>query len=154
MKLAVGSDERTHLTEMVIAWLREHGHTLTLIGPLAEDLMPWPEVAHCVAQAVIRGDVEEGIVFCWTGTGVSIVANKVPGIRAALCDDPETAMGARKWNDANVLCLSLRRISEARGKEILEAWFSVNYQPTPDDELCLASLQAIERQYRVENAQE
>jgi len=148
MKLMVGSDERTHLTDSILGWLREQGHTVTVVGPLAEEKAVWPDVARAVAEGVASGEAEEGILFCWTGTGVSIAANKVPGIRAALCDDPETAAGARKWNDANVLCLSLRRISEARGKEILEVWFGTRYQPNPEDELCLASLRALERQYQ------
>ncbi|HVO42215.1 MAG TPA: RpiB/LacA/LacB family sugar-phosphate isomerase, partial [Aggregatilineales bacterium] len=123
MRLAVGSDDRTHLTEAVITWLRERGHTLTLVGPIAEQALAWPAVGQTVAEQVASGGADEGILFCWTGTGVSIAANKVPGIRAALCEDPETASGARRWNNANVICLSLRRISEPRAVEILEAWF-------------------------------
>ncbi|MER3457281.1 MAG: galactose isomerase, partial [Chloroflexota bacterium] len=81
------------------------------------------------------------------GTGVSIAANKVPGVRAALCDDPQTAAGARKWNKANVLCLSLRRTSEVVAKEILDAWFSTAYEPNPEDDRCIAKIAEIERQY-------
>jgi ribose 5-phosphate isomerase B len=147
MKIAVGSDERTHLTDSALDWLRKHGHDLTLYGPLAERAMPWPEVGQAVAEDVAQGTADEGILFCWTGTGVSIAANKVPGIRAALCDDPETAAGARKWNRANVLCLSLRRISEARATEILETWFNTTYQPNPEDDACLDRIAQIERKY-------
>ena len=147
MRLAVGSDERTNLTDKVISLLREQGHSLTLYGPIADQKILWPEVGRTVAEHVANGDADEGILFCWTGTGVSIAANKVPGIRAALCDDPETAAGARKWNNANILCLSLRRISEARAAEILATWFSTAYQPNEQDDLCLQQIQAIEQKY-------
>jgi ribose 5-phosphate isomerase B len=151
MKIAVGSDERTHLTDSVIEWLRKHDHDLTLHGPLVGQVVPWPEVGQTVAEDVAQGRAEEGILFCWTGTGVSITANKVPGIRAALCDDPETAAGARKWNNANVICLSLRRTSEARATEILDAWFNTAYQPNPDDDACLDRIAQIERKYTARN---
>ena len=147
MRLAVGSDERTHLTDSVIEILKERGHSLLLFGPLADDDHQWPQVARDVAEAVVSGEAEEGILFCWTGTGVSIAANKVPGIRAALCADAETARGARRWNNANVLCLSLRLLSEAIAKEIIEAWFSVAYESNPEDDACLAKTEQIERYY-------
>ncbi len=147
MKLAVGSDERTLLTEAVIEILRVLGHEASLYGPLAGEKMPWPMVAREVAEEVAHGRVEQGILFCWTGTGVSIAANKVPGVRAALCDDAETARGTRLWNDANVLCLSLRRMSEVIAKEVLEAWLKTEYKPNPEDDACLDELKAIERTY-------
>jgi len=108
MKLAVASDERTHLTDVVIEILHERGHQLTLFGPLKAEELLWPVVAQQLAESVISGKTQEGILFCWTGTGASIAANKVPGIRAALVHDAETAKGARWWNDANVLVMSLR----------------------------------------------
>jgi len=148
MKLAIGSDEKNHLTDAVVAAVREKGHEVILFGPLAEATEFWPEVARQAAEAVTKGVAEEGILFCWTGTGVSLAANKVPGIRAALCDDAETARGARLWNNANVLCLSIRRTSEVVAKEILDAWFSVAYQPNEEDDLCLAQVAAIEAKYR------
>ncbi len=147
MKLAIGSDERTHLTQRVIETLMEQGHNLLLFGALGDDNPSWPQVARAVAEAVVGGKAEEGILFCWTGTGVSIAANKVPGIRAALCADGETARGARRWNDANVLCLSLRRLSEAITMEIIEAWFGTTYEPNPEDDACLAQLQEIEDEF-------
>ena len=118
MRLAVGTDERTHLTDTVVEYLREKGHDV-------EELEPgvWPEVAREVGGGVASGTYDQGVLFCWTGTAVSIAANKVPGVRAALCTDPETGRGARKWNDANVLCMSLRLTSETVAKEILDAWF-------------------------------
>ncbi|MGA9190091.1 MAG: RpiB/LacA/LacB family sugar-phosphate isomerase, partial [Anaerolineales bacterium] len=90
----------------------------------------------------------EGILFCWTGTGVSLAANKVPGIRAALCADAETARGARLWNNANILCLSLRLTSLPVAKEILDSWFETTYQPNPDDDACLAAVNALDLAYR------
>ncbi|MCZ7669424.1 MAG: RpiB/LacA/LacB family sugar-phosphate isomerase [Chloroflexi bacterium] len=147
MKLAVGSDERTHLTEAVVADLQERGHDLMLFGPLAGIETYWPDVARQVAEAVRDGRADEGILFCWTGTGVSLAANKVPGIRAALCADAETARGARLWNNANVLCLSIRRTSEVMAKEILESWFATAYQANETDDACLAQVTDIEKRF-------
>jgi ribose 5-phosphate isomerase B len=130
MRIAVGSDERTHLTDSVVEELRRMGHEVELVGPLRGEHLQWADVARQVAEMVAKGEAEQGILFCWTGTGVSIAANKVPGVRAALCHDAETARGARAWNDANVLCLSLRATSEAVAKEILEAWFSASLDPS------------------------
>jgi len=90
----------------------------------------WADVAQEVARRVAIGGADQGLLFCWTGTGVAIAANKVPGVRAALCWDAETARGARRWNDANVLCLSLRFTSEVIASEILDAWFSAQVDPS------------------------
>ena len=153
MKLAVGSDERTLVTDAVVAELRRRGHEVERAGAAAEGVegaaatVAWPHVARHVAEAVAAGAVDEGILFCWTGTGVTIAANKVPGIRAALCADAETARGARLWNNANVLCLSLRRTSEVIAREILDAWFSTRYNPNETDDAALAALDAIEADY-------
>jgi len=147
MKLAIGSDERTYLTQGMIDTLKEQGHDLLLFGPLDDVDHTWPRVARDVAEAVVGGKAEEGILFCWTGTGVSIAANKIPGIRAALCADAETARGARLWNNANVLCLSLRLLSEAITKEIIEAWFTTHYEPNPGDDACLAQVVEIEAEF-------
>ncbi|AIE75186.1 MULTISPECIES: RpiB/LacA/LacB family sugar-phosphate isomerase [unclassified Synechocystis] len=145
MKIAVGSDEKCHLTDVVIEHLQELGHGLMLFGPLAGETMPWPLVAQQLAEAVADQTVEEGILFCWTGTGASIAANKVPGVRAALVRDAETAQGARWWNDANVLVMSLRATSPAIAKEILVAWFAERVKP---DELeCIQLVTAIEQKY-------
>ena len=147
MKIAVGSDEMSYLTDAVVAELHERGHEVILHGPLAGVKATWPIVARDVAEAVAKGDAQEGILFCWTGTGVSIAANKAPGVRAALCDDAETARGARLWNNANILCLSLRRTSETIAKEILQAWFNTAYKSNPEDDTCLAQVAAIEETY-------
>ncbi len=149
MKIAVGSDERTHLTDMLAEELKNRGHELILFGPLAENDpdVDWPLTSSKVAQAVARGEADEGIVCCWTGTGASIAANKVPGIRAALCHDAETAKGARLWNRANVLCLSLRATSEVVAKEILDAWFATPLGTDPVDVECVAQVTEIEKKY-------
>ncbi len=147
MKIAVGSDEKTGLTDAVVMNLKERGHELTLFGPLVEENEYWPAVARQVAEAVVSGVVEEGILFCWTGTGVSLAANKVPGIRAALCDDAETARGARLWNNANVLCLSIRRTSEVMAKEILDSWFATAYASNEVDDACMVQIAEIEEKY-------
>jgi ribose 5-phosphate isomerase B len=134
LRIALGSDERSHVTDFVEQQLRNRGFDVQLFGPLRDDDAPsaWPEVASAVAQAVADGEADEGVLFCWTGTGVSIAANKVPGIRAALCGDAETARGAKAWNQANVLCLSLRSTSEATAREVLDAWFSTPADPGED----------------------
>jgi ribose 5-phosphate isomerase B len=148
MKIAVGSDERTHLTDTVMEELQKRGHEVTLFGPLAGQEVYWPAVAQEVAEAVVAGEADEAVLFCWTVTGISLAANKVPGIRAALCGDAETARGARLWNKANVLCLSLRATPEVVAKEILESWFETEYRPNEVDDICLAQVEAIENKYK------
>ncbi len=149
MKLAIGSDERTHLTDAVVEELKKRGYEIESYGPLRGENMLWPDVARQVAERVARGDADEGILFCWTGTGVSMAANKVPGIRAALVHDAETAKGARLWNRANVLCLSLRATPEVVAKEILDAWFSTPLGTDAVDVQCVERVGEIERKYQV-----
>jgi len=146
MKIAVGSDERTHLTDFVVEELRRRGFQVELYGPLKGEPLSWADVAQEVARRVARGEADQGLLFCWTGTGVTIAANKVPGVRAALCWDAETARGARRWNDANVLCLSLRFTSEVIAQEILEAWFSA--QVDPSEEANIAKVKALDKERR------
>jgi ribose 5-phosphate isomerase B len=136
-----------HVARVIFNKLRDLGHEVLVYGPVADEKMLWPEVARRVAEDVAADRADEGVLFCWTGTGVSMAANKVTGIRAALCDDAETARGARLWNRANVLCMSLRRTSEVIAGEILEKWFATEYQPNEEDDTCLAQLEAIEREY-------
>ncbi|PWH16868.1 MAG: galactose isomerase [Anaerolineae bacterium] len=145
MKIALGADERLPVIETIWKYLVEHHHQVTWFGPAANQSTPWPQVARHVAEAVTNGEAQEGILLCWTGTGVSIAANKVPGIRAALCTDAETARGARLWNNANVLCLSMRLTTDALAKEILEAWFGTSYQPNPSDDACLQMIQELDQ---------
>lgn len=147
MKLAVGSDEKTHLTDVVVEDLERRGHTVELIGPLKGQALNWTQVAQAVGERVARGAAEQGILFCWTGTGVALAANKVPGVRAALCQDAETARGARLWNDANVLCLSLRATAETVAKEMLDAWFSSARSADPVDVEAIEAVKDIEAKY-------
>jgi ribose 5-phosphate isomerase B len=113
------------LPEAIDRWLQGHGHNVARFGALAPgENDAWPSVGREVAQSVARGNADYGVLCCWTGTGVSIAANKVAGARAALCGDAATAGGAREWNDANVLCMSLRSTSVAVAQEMLEAWFA------------------------------
>ena len=124
MRVAFGTDERTPLSDDVVAALAAAGHEVVL---RLED-QPWPDVGRRVGEAVAAGEADRGVVCCWTGTGVSIAANKVPGVRAALCTDAETARGARRWNDANVLALGLRLTSPTVAQEMLDAFLT-----TPPD---------------------
>jgi ribose 5-phosphate isomerase B len=124
MKIAVAADELTGVAEAVVEELRRRGHEPLAHGALAEgDRDDWAWSSEAAARDVAEGRAEQAVVCCWTGTGASIAANKVPGVRAALCADAETARGARRWNDANVLALSLRTTSPALLEEILDAWF-------------------------------
>ena len=129
----MASDERTGVAEAVVAELRRRGHEPIVHGALAEgERTDWAWASEAAARDVADGRAEQAVVCCWTGTGASIAANKVPGVRAALCVDAPTAEGARKWNDANVLALSLRLTSEAALGEILDAWFAG--EPSKDDD--------------------
>lgn len=122
MRVVVGSDERTPTTDAVVEELRARGAEVELFGPLAGGAQQWAEVSEEVARAVAEGRADKGILFCWTGTGCSIAANKVAGVRAALCTDAVTARGARQWNDANVLAMSLRLATPIVAREILAAF--------------------------------
>ena len=129
LTIAVASDEKTYLTDFVVAELQKRGHRTMLLGPLKSEYLPWTLAAEALANAVASGSADEGVLFCYTGTGASIAANQVGGIRAALCGDAETARGARWWNDANVLVMSLRATSSEIAREILDAWFSSEVKP-------------------------
>jgi ribose 5-phosphate isomerase B len=129
MRIALGSDERTVLTDAVVDDLRARGAEVVLIGPPAGENLEWAEVGRRVGEQVAAGTVDMAVVFCWTGTGASMAANKVRGVRAALCTDAETAAGARRWNDANVLVMSLRLATPQVAKEMLDAWFATDVDP-------------------------
>lgn len=126
MRIAFGTDERTAVTDAVEAWLAERGHDVVVV---AERGGPWPGVGAAVGRAVASGEADRGVVCCWTGTGVSIAANKVPGVRAALCTDRATAEGARRWNDANVLAFGLRLTTSAVAEELLDAFLATEVDP-------------------------
>jgi ribose 5-phosphate isomerase B len=134
VKVAFGTDETTELTDLLVRMMSDAGHDV-LVACVDR---PWPEVGHSVGTAVASGLADRGIVCCWTGTGVSIAANKVPGVRAALCTDGETAAGARRWNDANVLAVGLRLTSPAVAREMLDAFFST--EPDPGEAANIALL--------------
>jgi ribose 5-phosphate isomerase B len=124
MKIAVAADERVGVADSLIEELRKRGHDPLPHGALAEDeRVDWAWASEAAARDVAEGRADQAIVCCWTGTGASIAANKVDGVRAALCLDAQTADGARKWNDANTLAISLRATSEAELAEIFDAWF-------------------------------
>jgi ribose 5-phosphate isomerase B len=133
VRVAFGADEDTPLAKVVTAYLTGAGHRVDVLA----DGSRWPEVGRLVGEAVAGGQADRGVVCCWTGTGVSIAANKVPGVRAALCVDAETARGARRWNDANVVALSLRLTSEQVAAEILDAFFVTDPDPGEADAIAL-----------------
>jgi ribose 5-phosphate isomerase B len=133
MRISVAADERTGVADAVVRELRERGHEVVAHGALSEsERDDWAWCSEAAARDVADGRAEQAVVCCWTGTGASIAANKVDGIRAALCHDAATAAGARRWNDATVLALSLRTTSEALLGEILDAWFAAG--PSDDDD--------------------
>ena len=125
MRIAFGTDERTPLTDHVKRFLEDLGHEVDLVG----EGVVWTEIGRRVGEAVKGETADIGVVCCWTGTGVSIAANKVPDVRAALCTDAETGRGARRWNDANVLAMSLRLTTPALATEMIEAFLSESPEP-------------------------
>jgi ribose 5-phosphate isomerase B len=134
MRISIAADERTGVADAVARELERRGHEPIAHGALSEDERDdWAWASEAAARDVAEGRADQGIVACWTGTGASIAANKVGGIRAALCGDAETARGARKWNDANVLALSLRTTSPALLEEILDGWFEASPSTDEDD---------------------
>jgi ribose 5-phosphate isomerase B len=145
MRIAVAADERTGIAEAVVEELRRRGHEPVLHGALSNsERDDWAWASEAAARDVAGGRADQAVVCCWTGTGASIAANKVPGIRAALCGDGPTASGARRWNDANVLALSLRATSEAELAEILDAWFEADRSSEADDRANVEHLSEIE----------
>jgi ribose 5-phosphate isomerase B len=146
VRIALAADELTGVAEALPEQLRRRGHEPILHGAYDEGERPdWAWASEAAARDVADGRAEQAIVACWTGTGASIAANKVPGIRAALCADAQTADGARKWNDANVLALSLRATSQAELDEILDAWFAGMASDDDGDVENIAHLADIER---------
>jgi ribose 5-phosphate isomerase B len=144
--ISLAADELEGIAAELAGELEQRGHRALLHGALAADeRRDWAWAAEAVAHDVATGAAEQGIVCCWTGTGASIAANKVAGVRAALCADAPTAAGARRWNDANVLALSLRATSRAQLGEILDAWFEAEPSDAPDDRANVEHLGSIER---------
>lgn len=148
MRISVSADEIAGVAGLVVGELERRGHETIAHGALAKDeRRDWAWASEAAARDVAEGRAEQALVCCWTGTGASIAANKVPGVRAALCFDAPTAEGARRWNDANVLALSLRATSEAELSEILDAWFSARPSSEAGDRA------NVERLAEIENAQ-
>ena len=146
MRIALCSDEPYPVHELIKSLLKERSHQIVPFGSVASGHEePWANVTEQAALAVSSGQCEEGIFFCWTGTGACMTANKVPGVRAALCNDPGTAAGARIWNHANVLCLSNRLLSQDMAKEILAAWFDT--QPGDQGDAGVDYLIQVERRH-------
>ncbi len=146
MRVSVSADERVGIADAVVEELRKRGHEPIPHGALNDsERDDWAWASESAARDVAEGRAEQGIVCCWTGTGASIAANKVAGIRAALCVDAQTAEGARRWNDANVLALSLRSTSQAELAEILDAWFAAEPSEQREDRENVAHLREIER---------
>ena len=141
MRFVVGADEANGVTDAVVGELRAQGHDVTIVSPDA-----WPEVARRVAEEVASGTADQGVLFCWTGTGTAMVANKIPGIRAALAWEPWIAEGARRWNNANVLVMSFKRVGVDEARSILNAWLAVE-TPDPDEAANIARITEIERHY-------
>ncbi|HZD04486.1 MAG TPA: RpiB/LacA/LacB family sugar-phosphate isomerase [Longimicrobiales bacterium] len=141
MRIAVSADERVHLVDEILEDLEDRGHEVVYFGPEpGGEAVDWPDVTLEAVSRVTGHEADQAIVMCWTGTGCSIVANKMPGIRAALCHDAETARGARIWNHANVLALSLRATSGPVVKEILDRWFDT---PLSEDEWNLRQMARV-----------
>jgi len=131
VRIAFGTDEVTELTHVIKGELHAHGHEIVATS----EGDPWPDVGREVGEMVAAGTADRGVVCCWTGTGVSMAANKVAGVRAALCTDAETVRGARRWNDANVLAVGLRLTSAEVVKEMLDAFLSTDADPAERDEI-------------------
>ena len=139
MRIVLGADDEGAVADAVVDELESRGHEVKVL-----ERGRWPEVAREVAEAVASGDADQGMLFCWTGTGTSMAANKVPGVRAALAWEPWIAEGARRWNDANVLVMSLKRTEPATAKEILSAWLAVE-APDPDEADNIARLRELDQ---------
>ena len=145
MRFSVAADERVGVADAVVAQLRERGHEVTMHGALSHaERDDWAWASEAAARDVAEGRADQAVVCCWTGTGASIAANKVPGVRAALCLDAQTADGARKWNDANALALRCGRPRRRELAEILDAWLAGAPSADADDVANVEHLRAIE----------
>jgi ribose 5-phosphate isomerase B len=146
VRIAVAADELTGVAQALPGELRRRGHEPILHGAYVEHERPdWAWASERAARDVAEGRADQAIVACWTGTGASIAANKVPGVRAALCGDAPTAAGARRWNDANVLALSLRITSDAQLTEILDAWLTARVSEEASDAANIEHVERLER---------
>ncbi len=142
MNIGVSTDENTYLTGRVVRYLRDNGHKVFLFGAFKDEDQEWVDASVELAKAVAKGKCENGILFCWTGTGSSMAANKVKGARAALCTDPAQAKGAKKWNHANILVMSLALTKPVQAKKIMDAWFS---EPYGSDDFDLRNFEKLKK---------
>jgi ribose 5-phosphate isomerase B len=142
VKIVVGADDEGVVADTVVAELEARGHEVTVL-----EREQWPDVSRKVAEAVADGEADQGVLFCWTGTGTSMAANKVAGVRAALVWDPWIAEGARRWNDANVLVMSLKRTEPETARRILDAWLAVD-EPDAEEKANIARLAELDEQRR------
>lgn len=135
VKLVVASDERTKLTDFILDYLKSQGHQLILLGTLGDaSFDKWVEIGRKSALMVAAGEAEKGILFCWSGTGICMAANRIKGARAALCWTKEIARLARKWDDANILCMALVDTKEEVAKEMIDAFLSTEFNEEGLDE--------------------
>jgi ribose 5-phosphate isomerase B len=141
MRIVVGADDEGPVADEVVRELESRGHEVVVL-----ERDEWPEVARKVGEAIAAREADQGVLFCWTGTGTAMAANKIPGVRAALAWDPWVAEGARRWNDANVLVMSLKRTSPDTAREILDAWFDVS-EPDEDEAANIARLAELDRRH-------
>ena len=141
MRIAFGADDDNETTRAVVGYLSGEGHDVVAVP----GSQPWPDIGAAVGRAVTAGDADVGVVMCWTGTGTAIAANKVPGVRAALAWDPWIARGARLWNDANVLAMSLKRLAPDVAVEVTKAFVEAT-EPDPDEAANIARLGELERE--------
>jgi ribose 5-phosphate isomerase B len=138
VKILLGTDDPDSLVDRVAELLRARGHEVAEVPVSA-----WPKVARRVGEGVAAGEADQGVLFCWTGTGTSMAANKVPGVRAALAWDPWIARGAREWNDANVLVMSLKKTDASQAEAIIDAWLSVK-APDPEERANIEALKKLD----------
>ena len=139
MRIAYAADDENDTTRAVVTYLKEQGHEVVAVAPS----QPWPRLGAAVGAAVAGGEVDFGVVLCWTGTGTAIAANKVPGVRAALAWEPWIARGARRWNDANVLALSLKRLAPDVAVEVVQAFLDTT-ESDPDERANIERLRELE----------
>jgi ribose 5-phosphate isomerase B len=141
VRIAYAADDQNDTTQAVLDYLAKAGHEVTTLTPSDK----WPDLGEAVGRAVAEGAADFGVVMCWTGTGTAIAANKVPGVRAALAWDPWIARGARLWNDANVLAMSLKRLAPDVAVEVTKAFVDAT-EPDPDEAANIARLGELERE--------
>ena len=128
MKIAIGCDEAGYkLKETIKEFVQEKGHEVLDVGVYDESPILYPDNAVKVAELVAKGECQRGILICGTGIGMSISANKVPGIRAAVCHDPYSAERARKSNDAQIMCMGARVVGAELAKTLTDIWLHCEF---------------------------